>query len=160
MEFSTFIRRIYKDRDYLTRNRALHLFVFNVAAVLLGISSNFFLWIFTGQYVRIGFSIMAFASAVSLFFLLRKNYEIALNTVLTATIISVSFGWFWGIPNIGSDVGNKNFVLVIFIMIFLYFTDVKRTILITIYCLILIFTDEFLKFGNDRKRPVLPSFKF
>ncbi|TGK35951.1 sensor histidine kinase [Leptospira gomenensis] len=143
-EFSAYIRRIYKDRDYLTRSRVLHLFVFNVASVLLGTSSNFFLWVFTGRYVRIGFSIMAVASAISLFFLLRKNYETALNVVLAATIASVTFGWFWGIPNIGSDVGNKNLVLVIFIMIFLYFTDVRKTILITIYSFALIMTDEFI----------------
>ncbi|EMY77012.1 histidine kinase [Leptospira weilii serovar Ranarum str. ICFT] len=144
MEFFGLIERIYKDRDYLTRKRAAHLFVFDIAAILLGISSAVFLWFTKGEIFRAGFTTMTFAAALSCLLLIRKRFEFALNIILFASILSVSVGWFLGIPNAGGgDVGNKNIVLSIFIMIFLYFTDVKKTIFIMIYGFILIFIDEF-----------------
>ncbi|EMJ91481.1 sensor histidine kinase [Leptospira alstonii] len=143
MEFFGLIERIYKDRDYLTRKRAAHLFVFDIAAILLGISSAVFLWFTKGEIFRVGFTIMTFAASLSFLLLIWKRFEFALNIILFASILSVSIGWFLGIPNAGGDVGNKNIVLSIFIMIFLYFTDVKKTIFIMIYGFILIFIDEF-----------------
>ncbi|QOI52237.1 sensor histidine kinase [Leptospira interrogans] len=147
--FFSLIEQIYKDRDYLTRKRATHLFVFNIAASLLGVSSAVFLWFAKGELFRVGFAVMTFASLISFILLLRKKFELALNIILFATIVSVTAGWFWGIPNAGSDVGNKNIILSIFIMIFLFFTDVKKTIFIMLYCLILIFIDEFYLKEHD-----------
>nr|WP_275890365.1 sensor histidine kinase [Leptospira noguchii] len=143
------IERIYKDRDYLTRKRATHLFVFNIAASLLGFSSAVFLWFAKGELFRVGFAVMTFASLISFILLLRKKIELALNIILFASIVSVTAGWFWGIPNAGPDVGNKNIILSIFIMIFLFFTDVKKTIFVMLYCLILIFIDEFYLKEHD-----------
>ncbi|EMO55229.1 sensor histidine kinase [Leptospira noguchii] len=147
--FFGLIERIYKDRDYLTRKRATHLFVFNIAASLLGFSSAVFLWFAKGELFRVGFAVMTFASLISFILLLRKKIELALNIILFASIVSVTAGWFWGIPNAGPDVGNKNIILSIFIMIFLFFTDVKKTIFVMLYCLILIFIDEFYLKEHD-----------
>ncbi|MBM9576575.1 sensor histidine kinase [Leptospira sp. 201903070] len=142
MEIFKTITRLYKDRDYLTRKRAYHLFIFNVVTFLLGFSSNFFLWFVKGEFLRIGFTMMALGSLISLILLLKKKYELALYLILFISICSVSIGWFFGIPNEGSDVGNKNFVLAIFIMIFLYFSDFKMTLFISGYCFFLILVDE------------------
>ncbi|RHX87952.1 sensor histidine kinase [Leptospira stimsonii] len=150
MKISSWISGIYKDRDYLTRSRAFHFFVFNVSFILLSISSYFFLWFAKGQFLRFGFLLMTVASVFSLIFLLRKNIEVAIRIILIASVISVTFGWFFPPPTIGLDTVGKNQVLNIFIMIFLYFSDIKKTILVSIYCLFLIAIDEFyLKKGQD-----------
>ncbi|MFA4794927.1 sensor histidine kinase [Leptospira kirschneri] len=147
--FFGLIEQIYKDRDYLTRKRATHLFVFDIAALLLGFSSAVFLWFTKGELFRVGFAIMTFASLISFILLLRKKFELALNIILFASVVSVTAGWFWGIPNLGSDIGNKNIILSIFIMIFLFFTDVRKTIYIMFYCFVLIFVDEFYLKKHD-----------
>ncbi|WP_061231903.1 sensor histidine kinase [Leptospira interrogans] len=146
MKFSGLTNHIYKDRDYLTRNRAFHLFIFNVVSLLLGLSVNFYVWFVKGDLLRPGFLIIMLASAVSLFFLLRKKFELALRIILIASVIAVSVGWFFGLSQGNSplDEGNKNIVLAIFIMIFLYFANVKRTLLIAVYCFVLIFMEELL----------------
>lgn len=136
--FFGLIERIYKDRDYLTHKRATHLFVFDIAALLLGFSSSVFLWFTKGELFRVGFAVMTFSSLISFILLLRKKFELALNIILFASVVFVTAGWFWGIPNVGSDVGNKNIILSIFIMIFLFFTDVRKTIYIMFYCFFLI----------------------
>ncbi|MBM9499651.1 sensor histidine kinase [Leptospira sp. 201903071] len=150
MKISAWINGIYKDRDYLTRSRVFHFFVFNVSFFLLSVSSYFFLWFTRGQFLRFGFLIMTFASLLSLIFLLRKKFEVALRIILVSSVCSITLGWFFPPPNIGLDTVGKNQVLNIFIMIFLYFSDIKKTILVTLYCLLLIVLDEFyLKKVND-----------
>ncbi|AYV55798.1 sensor histidine kinase [Leptospira kmetyi] len=146
MELSGWIRKIYKDRDYLTRKKALHLFVFNVASIMLGISSNFFLWFAKGHMIRVGFSIMTLASVVSLILLLKKKFDWAVHIILLSSFGAVTIGWYFGLSrlNVSVDMGNKNIVLAILIMIFLYFANVKRTLLIAGYCFILIIIDEVL----------------
>lgn len=153
MELSGLIRKLYKDKDYLTRKKALHLFVFNIALILLGTSANFVFWIVKGYAIRIGFTITLVASIFSLIFLLRKKFEIAVNIILFASIVSVTVGWFFGIHlnnGIPLDIGSRNTVLSIFIMVFLYFGNVKRTIMIAVYCFALIFIEEsFMSSGRD-----------
>ncbi|KPA28053.1 Uncharacterized protein AMR48_1657 [Leptospira interrogans] len=73
MKFSGLTNHIYKDRDYLTRNRAFHLFIFNVVSLLLGLSVNFYVWFVKGDLLRPGFLIIMLASAVSLFFFIEKK---------------------------------------------------------------------------------------
>lgn len=145
MSLLRFTDRIYKEKDYLTRNKAFHLFIFNVASVLLGIIVNSYIWLTKGYFLRPGFSIMMIASLLSLIFLVRKKFEIALRIVLIASVVSVSVGWFFGFSKGAAslDEANRNIVLSILIMIFLYFTNVKQTILIALYCLSLIFIEEF-----------------
>ncbi|AOP35630.1 histidine kinase [Leptospira tipperaryensis] len=143
MKISAWINGIYKDRDYLTRSRALHFFVFNVSFILLSVSSYLFLWFFKGQFLRFGFLLMTASSVFSLIFLLRKKFEIALRIILVASVCSVTLGWFFPPPSIGLDRVGKSQVLYIFIMIFLYFSDIKKTIIVSLYCLFLIIVDEF-----------------
>ncbi|TGL80015.1 sensor histidine kinase [Leptospira yasudae] len=147
MSLLRFTDRIYKEKDYLTRNKAFHLFIFNVASVLLGMFVNSYIWLTKGYFLRPGFSIMMIASLLSLIFLVRKKFEIALKIVLVASVVSVSVGWFFGFSKgaVALDESNRNIVLSIFIMIFLYFTNVKQTILIALYCLFLIFVEEFYR---------------
>lgn len=150
MKISAWVNGIYKDRDYLTRSRAFHFFIFNVAFILLSVSSYFFLWLAKGQFLRLGFLMMTAASVFSLIFLLRKKFELALRIILIASVCSITFGWFFPPPEISLDSVGKSQVLNIFIMIFLYFSDIKKTILISLYCLFLILIDEFyLKTGQD-----------
>ncbi|EMJ91486.1 sensor histidine kinase [Leptospira alstonii] len=146
MKLSGLTDHIYKDRDYLTKNKAFHLFIFNAASLLLGVFTNLYIWFAKGYFLRPGFSIMMIASVISLIFLLRKRFEVALQIILFASVIAISVGWFFGLANNKTllDESNKNIVLAIFIMIFLYFTNVKKTLLIAVYCFILIFTEEFL----------------
>ncbi|PJZ54478.1 sensor histidine kinase [Leptospira adleri] len=150
MKISAWVNGIYKDRDYLTRNRAFHFFIFNVSFILLSISSYFFLWFAKGQFLRLGFLMMTAASMLSLLFLLRKKFELAVRIILIASVCSITFGWFFPPPEINLDSVGKSQVLNIFIMIFLYFSDIKKTIFVSLYCLLLILIDEFyLKKGQD-----------
>ncbi|EMY76811.1 histidine kinase [Leptospira weilii serovar Ranarum str. ICFT] len=150
MKLSGLTDQIYKDRDYLTKNRAFHLFVFNVVSLLLGIFVNLYILFMKGYFLRPGFLIMLIASAISMIFLLRKKFEIALKIVLIASVVAVGLGWVFGLLSAKTllDEGNKNIALAIFIMIFLYFTNLKWTFLITVYCFILIFIEEFFAKQN------------
>ncbi|PJZ58482.1 sensor histidine kinase [Leptospira barantonii] len=151
MELSGMIRKIYKDRDYLTRKKAVHLFIFNIASILLGILVNCYIWMTKGYFIRPGFSLMMVSSIVSLIFLFRKKFEVALKIILITSVVSVSVGWYYGASGeiAAVDEANRNIVLAIFIMIFLYFTNVKQTFLIALYCLFLIFADEFFQERNN-----------
>lgn len=128
--------KIYADRDYLTRNRALHLLVFNAFVLALGIIANL-IAIKNGSF-RPGFLTVAISAVFSIWFLFHKKYQYALNITLIFSLLGITIGWLFGTRGV-----NQGFSIPTIIILFLYFSDITKTILVSVYCLGLLLIRSF-----------------
>lgn len=128
--------KIYADRDYLTRNRALHLLIFNGFVIALGVIANIIA--FKNGSFRPGFLTVAISGIFSIWLLFRKKYQYALNLTLIFSLLGVTIGWFFGARGI-----NQGFSIPTIIILFLYFSDITKTILVSVYCLGLLLIRSF-----------------
>ncbi|EPG65829.1 sensor histidine kinase [Leptospira wolffii] len=120
------IERIYEDRDYLTRIKAVHIFIFNIFTLGVGIFASI---LYLEKGIRPGYVIITVSSFVSAWLIWSKKFEFAVRLNLLSGFASVTAGWFFGAKE-----GNFFFSISALILVFLYLSNIRNTILVSIYC--------------------------
>ncbi|TGK29447.1 sensor histidine kinase [Leptospira gomenensis] len=119
------INRIYGRRDYLTRNRARHLYAMNLVIFFVSIAACL---VYIRQGLRVGFLIFGISALISIALMFFNKLETAVKTILYLSLVALTFGLFFGMQN-----GNIYFSMATILVLFLHFSDIKRTILVSAY---------------------------
>ncbi|EQA36919.1 histidine kinase [Leptospira inadai serovar Lyme str. 10] len=114
----------------------MHLLVFNAFVLALGIIANL-IAIKNGSF-RPGFLTVAISAVFSIWFLFHKKYQYALNITLIFSLLGITIGWLFGTRGV-----NQGFSIPTIIILFLYFSDITKTILVSVYCLGLLLIRSF-----------------
>ncbi|EQA46386.1 histidine kinase [Leptospira broomii serovar Hurstbridge str. 5399] len=133
---------IYEDKDYLTKRKALHIFILNAFTLIL---STFASILYISKGVRPGYIIIILSSIVSIFLIFTKRFNSAVNVNLIAGLFSVTAGWFFGAKD-----GNFIFSISTLIIVFLYLSNIRNTILVSIYCLGLLIFKGWVSGNTDK----------
>ncbi|WP_039948916.1 sensor histidine kinase [Leptospira fainei] len=117
---------IYEDKDYLTKRKAVHILLFNLFTLVLSIFASI---LYISKGVRPGYLIIILSSIASMVLIFRKKFDSAVYVNLIAGLFSVTAGWFFGAKD-----GNFIFSISTLIIVFLYLSNIRNTILVSIYC--------------------------
>ncbi|TGK14044.1 sensor histidine kinase [Leptospira fletcheri] len=128
--FLSKIANIYRNQDYLTSKKAQHIFVLNVCTILLSIFATALYW---SKGLRPGYVIIFSSSLISALLILRKRFGWAVKVNLFFGLVSVTAGWFFGAKE-----GNVIFSISTLIIVFLYLSNIRMTILVSVYCFCLL----------------------
>ncbi|TGK04917.1 sensor histidine kinase [Leptospira semungkisensis] len=128
------IDRLYINSDYLTRIRAKHLFFLN--AFLL--ATSVIVIIFSLPKFRPGFTLVSFSCILSLILVYSKRYNWAVNITLGSCVLALTMGIVIGIKT-----DARSYAVAILILLFLYFTDIKKTLLVSLYCLVCLLIEAY-----------------
>ncbi|TGL45416.1 sensor histidine kinase [Leptospira wolffii] len=133
--------RVYADAESMARNRAKPLFLFDFILLLSGFTTQ----IISFPRFRPGFFITSIACAFSLYLISRGKYRIAANLTLIGCVIAITVGIFFGVPT-----DSRSYSIAIVVLLFLYFGDIRKTILVSVYCLFLLLVEGYWDFTKGR----------
>ncbi|MBW0435629.1 sensor histidine kinase [Leptospira yasudae] len=119
------IDRIYGRRDYLTRNKARHLYVTNLVIFFVSLAACL---AYIRQGIRIGFVIFGTSALISIVLLQLGRLNEAVKSILYLSLIALTIGLFFGMQN-----GNIYFSMATIIILFLHFSEIRQTIAVSIY---------------------------
>lgn len=119
------INRIYGRRDYLTRNRARHLYAMNLVIFFVSAAACL---VYIRQGLRVGFLIFGISALISVALMFLNKLDAAVKAILYLSLVALTFGLFFGMQN-----GNIYFSMATIIILFLHFSNIKQTILVSAY---------------------------
>ncbi|TGK18223.1 sensor histidine kinase [Leptospira kmetyi] len=117
--------RIYGRRDYLTRNKARHLYVMDLIIFFVSLVACL---MYIRQGIRFGFLVFGISSLVSIALLLLGRLNYAIKAILYLTLIAWTIGLQFGMKN-----GNIFFSMATIIIMFLHFAEIRQTVAVSVY---------------------------
>ncbi|TGK00161.1 sensor histidine kinase [Leptospira langatensis] len=138
--------RLYINSDYLTRIRAKHLFFLNAFLLV----SCAIVIVFSVPKFRPGFTLVSFSSALSLILVYNRRYNWAVNITLSSCLLALTIGLVIGIKT-----DARSYAVAILILLFLYFTDIRKTIFVSLYCLLLLVIEAYWNYMQGEFQSLL-----
>ncbi len=120
------IEKLYEDRDYLIRIKAVHIVIFNIFTLCASLFASI---LYLNKGIRPGYLIIGASSLLSIWLILVKKFERAVSVNLIFGLFSVTAGWFFGAKE-----GNFFFSISVIILVYLYLSNIRNTVLVSIYC--------------------------